>query len=227
MEKIDSMLDNKKDPMFDQAVELVSKLKTCSPATLQNSLAVGYMRAKRILEQMESAGIVGPEDAKGKRKVLMKNIELTWDGGGCCPGQWYAYFYNEQDNRTYCVYIREDSFWWSAALRSAEGRYSGDEFEDLSVKSCLWKGIDLAFDYLANGEDWHFSKIVEEAIVYLNHRFPYFRFDSEQREKYDFMDGVTEENRKSRLDVLERREELMRKYLAKYEEFKGKMNSTD
>lgn len=218
---------DKKDPMFDQAVELVSKLKTCSPATLQNRLAVGYMRAKRILEQMESAGIVGPEDAKGKRKVLMKNIELTWDGGGCCPGQWYAYFYNEQDNRTYCVYIREDSFWWSAALRSAEGRYSGDEFEALSVKSCLWKGIDLAFDYLADGEDWHFSKIVEETIFYLNHRFPYFMFDSKQREKYDFMDGVTEENRKSRLDVLERREELMRKYLAKYDEFKEKMNSTD
>ena len=225
MEKNDKF--DKNDPMFDQAVELVSKMKACSPATLQTRLAVGYMRARRILEQMESVGIVEPENAKGKRKVLMKNIELTWDGGGCCPGQWYAYFYNEQDNRTYCVYIREDSFWWSAALRSAEGRYSGDEFEDFSVKSCLWKGIDLAFDYLANGEDWHFSKIVEEAIVYLNHRFPYFRFDSEQREKYDFMDGVTEENRKSRLDVLERREELMRKYLAKYEEFKGKMNSTD
>lgn len=218
---------DKKDPMFDQAVELVSKLKTCSPATLQNSLAVGYMRAKRILEQMESAGIVGPEDARGKRKVLMKNIELTWDGGGCCPGQWYAYFYNEQDNRTYCVYIREDSFWWSAALRSAEGRYSGDEFEALPVKSCLWKGIDLAFDYLADGEDWHFSKIVEETIFYLNHRFPYFMFDSKQREKYDFMDGVTEENRKSRLDVLERREKLMRKYLVKYDEFKEKMNSID
>ena len=85
----------------------------------------------------------------------------------------------------------------------------------------------MAFDYLADGDDWHFSKIVEEAIVYLNHRFPYFRFDSEQREKYDFMDGVKEEKQKSRLDVLDRREELMRKYLAKYERFKEKMNSTD
>ena len=218
---------DKKDPMFDQAVELVSKLKTCSPATLQNRLAVGYMRARRILEQMESAGIVGPEDAKGKRKVLMKNIELTWNGGGCCPGQWCAYFYNEQDNRTYCVYLREDTFWWSAALRHMDGLYSDDEFEKLSDENATWEHIDLAFDYLTGSEDWHFSKIVEEAIVYLNHRFPYFRFDSEQREKYDFMDGVTEENRKSRLDVLERREELMRKYLAKYDEFKEKMNSTD
>ena len=217
----------KKDPMFEKAVGIVLKQNTCSTVTLQTKLAVGYMRARRILEQMESDGIVGPEDAKGKRKVLMKNIKLTWNGGGCCPGQWYAYFYCEQENRTYCVYLREDTFWWSAALRSAEGRYSGGEFEDLPAKSCLWEGIDLAFDYLADGEDWHFSKIVEEAIVYLNHRFPYFRFDSEQREKYDFMDGVAEEKRKSRLDVLKRREELMRKYLAKYEGFKEKMNSTD
>ena len=88
MERNDSMPLNKKDPIFDEAVELVSKQKSCSPATLQNGLAIGYMRARRILEQMESDGIVGPEDAKGKRKVLMKNIELTWDGGGCCPGQW-------------------------------------------------------------------------------------------------------------------------------------------
>lgn len=224
MEKIDSMLDNKKDPIFDEAVELVSKQKTCSPATLQIKLAVGYMRARRILEQMESAGIVGPEDAKGKRKVLMKNIELTWDGGGCCPGQWFAYFYCEQENRTYCVYLREDTFWWSAALMSAEGRYSYSEFDDLPL---IWEEIDLAFDYLAHSDEWHFSKIVEEAIVYLNHRFPYFRFDSEQREKYDFMDGVTEKKRKSCLDVLERREKLMRKYLVKYDEFKEKMNSID
>ena len=217
----------KKDPMFEEAVGIVLKQNTCSTVTLQTKLVVGYMRARRILEQMESDGIVGPEDAKGKRKVLMKNIELTWNGGGCCPGQWYAYFYNEQDNRTYCVYIREDNFWWSAALIHMDGLYSDDEFERLSAENATWEHIDLAFDYLADGDDWHFSKIVEEAIVYLNHRFPYFRFDSEQREKYDFMDGVKEEKQKSRLDVLDRREELMRKYLAKYERFKEKMNSTD
>ena len=54
MERNDSMPLNKKDPIFDEAVELVSKQKSCSPATLQNGLAIGYMRARRILEQMES-----------------------------------------------------------------------------------------------------------------------------------------------------------------------------
>ncbi len=223
MEKTCQMRNNKRDELFDEAVGIVSKQRICSPATLQNGLAIGHMRARRILEQMESDCIVGPEDAKGKRKALMKNIELTWIGGGCCPGQWYAYFYNEQDNRTYCVCIREDTFWWSAALRHMDGLYSDDEFEKLSAENETWEHIDLAFDYLADGEDWHFRKIVEEAIVYLNHRFPYIRFDSEQRYKYDFMDGVTEDNRKSRLDVLERREELMRRYLARYEAFKEKI----
>lgn len=54
---------DKKDPMFDQAVELVSKLETCRASTLQTRLAIGYARAGRIMGQMISAGIVGPEDA--------------------------------------------------------------------------------------------------------------------------------------------------------------------
>lgn len=77
MERKNSTQLNKKDLIFDEAVELVSKLKTCSPATLQTKLAVGYMRASRILEQMESDGIVGPEDAKGKREVIKNNISET------------------------------------------------------------------------------------------------------------------------------------------------------
>ena len=56
----------KKDPMFEEAVGIVLKQNTCSTGTLQTKLVVGYMRARRILEQMESDGIVGPEDAKGR-----------------------------------------------------------------------------------------------------------------------------------------------------------------
>lgn len=77
MERKDSAQFNKKDPIFDEAVELVSKHKTCSTATLQTRLAVGYIRARRILEQMESDGIVGPEDAKSKREVIKNNISET------------------------------------------------------------------------------------------------------------------------------------------------------
>lgn len=71
------MENNRKDPMFDEAVELVSRQKTCSPATLQTRLAVGYIRARRILEQMEFDGIVGSEDAKGVRTVFKNNMGMS------------------------------------------------------------------------------------------------------------------------------------------------------
>ena len=160
-------------------------------------------------------------------KVFTENIELTWEGG-CWSGHWNAYFYDERGNRTYCVHFREGSYCWSADLQSAEGCFSGSEFEELPYESKMSETICLGFDYLSDNvlPDWHchFSEIVEESIVYLNSRFPYFCFDSEQREKYDFMEGITEENKESRIDVLDRRAELMRMYLARYEDFKEKNN---
>lgn len=70
MEKICQMQKNGCDELFDEAVGIISKQKTCSPAILQRRLAVGYMRACRILEQMEDNGIVGPEYGMGIREVL-------------------------------------------------------------------------------------------------------------------------------------------------------------
>ena len=71
MEKTCQTQKNKRDELFDEAVEIISKQKTCSPAILQRRLGVGYVRAGRILEQMENAGIVGPESGTN-REVLMK-----------------------------------------------------------------------------------------------------------------------------------------------------------
>lgn len=71
MERTCQTQKNKRDELFDEAVEIISKQKTCSPAILQRRLGVGYVRAERILEQMENAGIVGPESG-ANREVLMK-----------------------------------------------------------------------------------------------------------------------------------------------------------
>ena len=65
------MQNNKKDEMFSEAVEIISKRKMCSPALLQRRLAAGYIRAGRILQQMEDEGIVGPEMADGSRNVFI------------------------------------------------------------------------------------------------------------------------------------------------------------
>ena len=61
---------------------------------------------------------------------------------------------------------------------------------------------------------------MEEAILYLQHRFPYLLFESEIREQYDFTAGTADMDDNSRTEFLERRAELMRRYLKKYEDFK-------
>ena len=65
MEKVYQEQKIKRDSLFEEAVGIISKQKTCKPAILQNILAVGYQRACQILEQMESDGIVGPESKTG------------------------------------------------------------------------------------------------------------------------------------------------------------------
>ena len=145
-------------------------------------------------------------------------INLEWKMTGPCPGQRSAYFYNEFDGRTYEVYLREDTYWWSASLFSASGQHSDEEFERLHYEQLTHESIPLAFYYdtdIDNG-----PKLVEEAILYLQHRFPYLLFDSKIREQYDFTAGLDDMNEDSRTELLERRAELMRRYLAKYEEFK-------
>ena len=121
-------------------------------------------------------------------------INLEWKITGPCPGQWDACFYNELDGRTY------------------------DVFERLPYEQMTDESIPLAFYYdtdIDNG-----PKIVEEAILYLKHRFPYLIFDSKIREQYDFTVGLEDMDNDNRNELLERRAELMRRYLEKYEDFK-------
>ena len=74
MEKTCQTQKNKRDELFDEAVEIISKQKTCSPAILQRRLGVGYVRAGRILEQMENAGIVGPESGTSIWLKLFRDL---------------------------------------------------------------------------------------------------------------------------------------------------------
>jgi S-DNA-T family DNA segregation ATPase FtsK/SpoIIIE len=62
--------DAEKDPMYDQAVEVVLKNRKASISLVQRHLKIGYNRAARLLEAMEIAGLVGPLQANGARDVL-------------------------------------------------------------------------------------------------------------------------------------------------------------
>jgi S-DNA-T family DNA segregation ATPase FtsK/SpoIIIE len=60
------------DDLFQEAVELVKHSGHASASFLQRHLKVGYNRAARMIETMESRGIVGPADGARPREVLIR-----------------------------------------------------------------------------------------------------------------------------------------------------------
>ena len=59
-----------KDPMYDQAVEIVLKNRKASISLVQRHLRIGYQRAARLLEDMEKAGMVSSMGHNGQREIL-------------------------------------------------------------------------------------------------------------------------------------------------------------
>ena len=58
------------DPLYDQAVRVVTETRRASISGVQRRLKIGYNRAARMLEEMEHAGVVGPLQSNGSREVL-------------------------------------------------------------------------------------------------------------------------------------------------------------
>ncbi|WP_287739976.1 DNA translocase FtsK [Diaphorobacter sp.] len=67
----DSEGGGEKDPMYDQAVEVVLKDRKASISYVQRKLRIGYNRSARLLEDMEKAGLVSALTASGQREVLV------------------------------------------------------------------------------------------------------------------------------------------------------------
>lgn len=63
--------DGEKDPMYDQAVEVVIKHRKASISLVQRHLKIGYNRAARLLEDMENAGMVSAMGSNGQREILV------------------------------------------------------------------------------------------------------------------------------------------------------------
>jgi len=62
--------DNSVDELYDSALKIVQTEKKASTSFLQRKLQIGYNRAARIIDQMESKGVVGKASHTGKREVL-------------------------------------------------------------------------------------------------------------------------------------------------------------
>ncbi|NVO04823.1 MAG: DNA translocase FtsK 4TM domain-containing protein [Rhodoferax sp.] len=60
-----------KDPMYDQAVEVVLKNRKASISLVQRHLKIGYNRAARLVEDMETAGLVSSMSTSGQREILV------------------------------------------------------------------------------------------------------------------------------------------------------------
>ncbi|MFZ2326086.1 MAG: DNA translocase FtsK, partial [Rhodoferax sp.] len=60
-----------KDPMYDQAVEVVLKNRKASISLVQRHLKIGYNRAARLVEDMEKAGLVSSMSTSGQRDILV------------------------------------------------------------------------------------------------------------------------------------------------------------
>ena len=62
--------DSESDPLYDEAVKLITESRNASISSVQRRLRIGYNRAARLVEHMEDVGIVGPLESNGKREVL-------------------------------------------------------------------------------------------------------------------------------------------------------------
>ena len=69
-------VDDEKDPLFKEAVEIVLNDEQASISYIQRKLKVGYSRAGRIVDQMEEMGIIGPHEGSKPRKLLKTKEEI-------------------------------------------------------------------------------------------------------------------------------------------------------
>jgi len=62
--------EGESDPLYDEALKIVTETRRASISGVQRRLRIGYNRAARLIEEMEKAGVVGPMQSNGNREVL-------------------------------------------------------------------------------------------------------------------------------------------------------------
>lgn len=67
------------DPMFGEVAKLVVSTQQGSTSLIQRKFSIGYNRAGRLMDQLEKAGVVGPQQGSKPRDVLISDL-LTLDG---------------------------------------------------------------------------------------------------------------------------------------------------
>jgi S-DNA-T family DNA segregation ATPase FtsK/SpoIIIE len=68
--------DGDEDPLLTQAMEIIVRSGLGSTSMLQSKMKVGFSRARRIMDQLEERGVVGPSEGSKPRDVLMTVEQL-------------------------------------------------------------------------------------------------------------------------------------------------------
>jgi S-DNA-T family DNA segregation ATPase FtsK/SpoIIIE len=69
---------NNRDPLFEEAARLIVQNQIGSTSLLQRRMKLGYNRAGRLMDQLEAAGVVGPNQGSKAREVIFKTeLELS------------------------------------------------------------------------------------------------------------------------------------------------------
>ncbi len=67
--------DPDEEEIYQEALALVSRQKKASTSLIQRYLRIGYNRAARLIDRMESEGVIGPSDGTSRPRPLLKGID--------------------------------------------------------------------------------------------------------------------------------------------------------
>ncbi|MBM3202157.1 MAG: DNA translocase FtsK [Chlamydiae bacterium] len=68
-----------RDPLYQKALDIVTSSKAASTTFLQRKLKIGYARAASLIDELESNGIIGPQDGSKPRRVLISRPGFSSD----------------------------------------------------------------------------------------------------------------------------------------------------
>ena len=63
------------DERFEEAAKMIVLNQRGSTSDLQRRLGMGYAKAGRVMDQLEAAGVVGPQDGSKPRQVLIGSLD--------------------------------------------------------------------------------------------------------------------------------------------------------
>lgn len=68
-------INEEKDPLFEDAIKIVTQYDRASASLLQRRLSIGYSRAARLIDQLTTDGIIGEGDRSRPRDVICRSYE--------------------------------------------------------------------------------------------------------------------------------------------------------